>query len=163
MFEGVHDRLPDIMGYLNRLGISEILQPTKDNLDKLIYAHLTHIPYENLEYCIEKGYPDLTITGLYNKLVVRNRGGYCFELNGLFYQLLIELGYDVYPVACRMWIGLGQLPIGHRASIVTIDGEKYFADVGTSGMKTVSILPLTVMKRRLGRRQKNVMKHLFLL
>ena len=141
MFEGVHDKLPDIMGYLNRLGIDEIPEPTRENLDKLVYAHLTHIPYENLEYCIEKGYPDLTIGGLYNKIVERKRGGYCFELNGLFYALLKELGYDVYPVACRMWIGLGQLPIGHRASIVTIDGEKYYADVGTSGMAGLKSVP----------------------
>ena len=78
MFEGVHDKLPDIMGYLNRLGINEILEPTRENLDKLVYAHLTHIPYENLEYCIEKSCPDLTIGGLYNKLVLKKRGGYCF-------------------------------------------------------------------------------------
>ena len=141
MFEGVHDKLPDITGYLNRLEINEALEPTKENLDKLVYAHLTHIPYENLEYCIEKSCPDLTIGGLYNKLVERKRGGYCFELNGLFYALLKELGYDVYPVACRMWIGLGQLPIGHRASIVTINGKKYFADVGTSGTAGLKSVP----------------------
>ena len=141
MFEGVHDKLPDIMGYLNRIGIDEMPEPTRENLDKLIYAHLSHIPYENLEYCIEKKCPDLTIGGLYNKLVIKRRGGYCFELNGLFYALLKELGYDVYPVACRMWIGLGQLPIGHRASIVTIDGEKYFADVGTTGRAGLKSVP----------------------
>ena len=141
MFEGVHDKIPDITAYLNKLGINEIPQPTKENLNKLIFAHLSHIPYENLDSCMFKTCPDLTIGGLYEKLIIKNRGGYCFELNGLFYALLKDLGYEVYPVACRMWIGLGQLPLGHRASIVTIDGEKHFADVGASGMAGREAVP----------------------
>ena len=141
MFEGVHDRIPDVPAYLRRIGIAGVPEPTRENLDRLIYAHLTHVPYENLSYCIEKKCPDLTIPALFDKIVTRGRGGYCFELNGLFYALLLELGYDAYPVACRMWLGLGQLPVGHRASIVTIDGEKYFADVGTSGMAGLCAVP----------------------
>lgn len=141
MFEGVHDRLPDLQAYLRRLGIGETPAPTRENLDRLIYAHLTHVPYENLSYCIEKKCPDLTVPALFDKIVTHGRGGYCFELNGLFYALLQELGYDVYPVACRMWLGLGQLPVGHRASIVTIGGEKYFADVGASGMAGLCAVP----------------------
>ena len=61
MFEGVHDRLPDLQAYLRRLGIGETPAPTRENLDRLIYAHLTHVPYENLSYCIEKKCPDLTV------------------------------------------------------------------------------------------------------
>ena len=141
MFEAVHDRIPDIISYLQRIGIDEVPRPTRETLDRLIYAHLTHVPYENLSYCIEKRCPDLSIPALYDKIVVHRRGGYCFELNGLFYALLKELGYDVYPIACRMWLGLGQLPVGHRASIVTINGEKYFADVGTSGMAGLCSVP----------------------
>ena len=134
MFEGVHDKIPDITAYLARLGIDGIPQPTKENLDRLIYAHYTHIPYENLMTLYEKKCPDLTISGLFDKIITKKRGGYCFEMNGLFYALLRDLGYDVYPVACRMWIGLGELPLGHEASIVTLDGKKYYVDVGTSGM-----------------------------
>ena len=141
MFEGVHDQLLDPRAYLRRIGIEDIPEPTRENLDRLIYAHLTHVPYENLSYCIEKKCPDLTIPALFDKIVTHGRGGYCFELNGLFYALLLELGYEAYPVACRMWLGLGQLPVGHRASIVTIAGEKYFADVGTSGMAGLCAVP----------------------
>ena len=143
MLEGVYERLPDLTGYLERIGIQGIPDPTRDTLDRLIYAHLTHVPYENLESCLEKRAPDLTIRGLYEKIVVRRRGGWCFELNGLFFTLLQALGYDVYPVACRMWLGIGVLPLGHRASIVTIGGEKFFADVGTSGMAGLRAVPYT--------------------
>lgn len=141
MFEAVHDRLPDLTGYLRRIGIEEIPAPTRETLDRLVYAHLTHIPYENLDSCIEKKSPDLTISGLYDKLVTRRRGGWCFELNGLFFTLLQALGFDVYPVACRMWFNVGELPLGHRASIVTIAGEKYFADVGASGTAGLRAVP----------------------
>ena len=141
MFEGVHDPLSNVSAYLERIGMQTAPAPTLDALDKLIYAHLTHVPYENLTYSVEKQCPDLTTEALFDKIVVRKRGGYCFELNGLFYSLLQALGYDVYPVACRMWLGLGQLPVGHRASIVTIEGEKYFADVGASGMAGLHAVP----------------------
>lgn len=141
MFEGVHDRIPDVRAYLKRLGIDNVPGATREDLDQLIFAHLTHVPYENLTYCLEKKCPDLTITALFDKIVMRRRGGYCFELNGLFYALLQELGFEAYPVACRMWLGLGQLPVGHRATIVTIDGEKYFADVGASGMAGLFAVP----------------------
>ena len=141
MFEGVHDRLGNVSAYLDRIGMQTAPAPTRDALDRLIYAHLTHVPYENLTYSVEKQCPDLTTKALFDKIVVRKRGGYCFELNGLFFSLLQALGYDVYPVACRMWLGLGQLPVGHRASIVTIEGEKYFADVGASGMAGLHAVP----------------------
>lgn len=139
-YEGLYEPLRDVTGYLERLGIRESLAPTRENLDRLVYAHLTHIPYENLVYCIEHKVPDLTTTGLYNKMIRDRRGGYCFELNGLFYTLLQALGYRVYPVACRMRLGAFH-PIGHRASVVTIDGMKYYADVGTSGASGLCALP----------------------
>ena len=131
MFEGVHDKLPDIMGYLDRLGINEILEPTRENLDKLVYAHLTHIPYENLEYCIEKSCPDLTIGGLYNKLVLKKRGGYCFELNGLLGWLLRELGYQVTDYMARYLRGESTIPMRrHRVlKVVATDGT-WICDVG---------------------------------
>lgn len=141
MFSGVYEKLPDVMGYLNRIGITEVPAPTKENLDKLIYAHFLHVPYENVETSIERKCPDLSTTALYDKIVTRGRGGYCFELNGLFYTLLQELGYEVYPVACRMLMEFGALPIGHRGSILTIDGKKYFADVGTSGIAGFEAVP----------------------
>ena len=141
MFEEVYGRLPDLRAYLRRIGIEEVPAPTKENLDRLMWAHFTHVPYENLTPVLEHKCPDLATSALFDKIVVRGRGGYCFELNGLFYALLVELGYDVYPVACRMWLGLGRLPIGHRASIVTVDGEKYYVDVGTSGIAGMSPVP----------------------
>lgn len=141
MFDAMYEPLQDVIGYLDRIGIDDIPAPTRETLDRLVYAHLTHVPYENLSYCVEHTVPDLTTAGLYDKIVRHHRGGYCFELNGLFYTLLQALGYSVYPVACRMWFGFGLTPLGHRASIVTIDGAKYYVDVGASGMAGLYALP----------------------
>ena len=139
-FEGLYAPLRDVTGYLERIGIRESIAPNRENLDRLVYAHLTHVPYENLVYCIEHKVPDLTTEGLYEKIVMDHRGGYCFELNGLFFTLLQALGYQVYPVACRMRLGDFH-PIGHRATIVTIDGAKFFVDVGASGAAGLYALP----------------------
>lgn len=140
IYEGLYRPLEDVSGYLERIGIRETVLPDRENLDRLVYAHLTHVPYENLSYCIEHKVPDLTTAGLYDKIVRDRRGGYCFELNGLFFTLLQALGYQVYPVACRMRLR-GFHPLAHRASIVTIDGAKYFVDVGASGAAGLYALP----------------------
>ena len=140
-YSGVYEKLPDTEGYLRHLGIYERPEPTLESLDRLIHAHLCIVPYENLEYTRLRRCPDLSTVALYDKIVKHNRGGYCFELNGLFYSLLEALGYDIYPVACRMRFGFGLLPMCHRATIVTIDGEKHFADVGTTGLTGLKSVP----------------------
>lgn len=134
MFKDIYAPLPDADAYLKRIGIDERLKPTRENLDRLVMAHLTHVPFENLDECIDKACPDLGITPLFNKIVEQNRGGYCFELNGAFYALLKALGYEAYCVACRIRYGHNLfMPLSHRATIVTIDGVKHFCDVGYGG------------------------------
>ena len=143
MYSAFTAPLPDMAAYLHRIGIREdMLKPTKENLDRLIYAQLTHVPFENLTVYREKACPDLEIPALFDKIVTRRRGGYCFELNALFYALLQAVGYDVYPVACRIRYGFDMLrPLSHRASVVTIDGKKYYADVGYGGPSAHCAVP----------------------
>ena len=65
------------------------------------------------------------------KIVGRRRGGWCFELNGSFAHLLRELGYDAVNVSCRVHGDDGWGPdLDHCAIVVTIDGERWFVDVG---------------------------------
>ena len=143
MYSALTEPLPDLSAYLRRIGIDEdTLEPTKENLDRLIRAHLTHVPFENITVYREGACPDLAVPALFDKIVTRRRGGYCFELNGLFYALLQAAGYDVYPVACRIRYGFDMIrPLSHRASVVTIDGQKYFADVGYGGPSAHCAVP----------------------
>ena len=103
-------------------------------LDELIYAHQHSVPFENLDVCESVLTPSLAIAELYDKIVVRKRGGYCFELNALFAALLKALGFSVQPCMARVLFRPIPHPlISHRANIVTIEGKRYLADVGFGG------------------------------
>ena len=71
--------------------------------------HLCSIPFENLEVFDAGRIPSLRSEDIYEKIIVRKRGGYCFELNKLFYELLKALDFRVIPVAVRI-CGTGELP-----------------------------------------------------
>ena len=92
----------NVKEYLRRIGLElpEPFVPNSENLRKLQFAHCTTVPYENLD--IIRGIPlRLDDEGLYQKVVEEGKGGYCFELNGLFAWLLRELGYKVTEYASR--------------------------------------------------------------
>ena len=117
--------------YLNRIQISSPPPPTFDALCQLQKAHLFAIPFENLDMHYDRPiYLDLD--KIYQKVVLDNRGGFCYELNGLFYQLLISLGYQVKMVSGRVYNKkrvLGQ-EFDHLALIVSIDQKEYLCEVG---------------------------------
>ena len=134
MSEELYAPIPDVDAYLTRIGIAEAKEPTVSFLDEIIDAHQRFVPFDNLDTC-EKGLtPSLAIDDLYDKIVVRKRGGYCFELNALFGALLKALGFDVRPCMARVLLRPIPHPlISHRANIVTIDDKQYLADVGFGG------------------------------
>ena len=73
---------------------------------------MQHMPFENLDV-IRKVPIYLNLQRIYEKIVSRKRGGYCYELNGLFNWLLTELGYDAHLIAAtvRRPTGNGQKQI----------------------------------------------------
>src|SRR6266540_1131840 len=84
----------DIQAYLCRIHYRGGLAPTAAILRELHRAHLLTVPFENLD--IHLGRPILLDQeALFDKIVTRRRGGFCYELNGLFALLLRELGFDV--------------------------------------------------------------------
>ena len=160
-FEELYQPLPSIEAYLERIGIEEAVDPSAAFLDKLIRSHQTHVPFENLDI-YEKGLvPDLGIAALFDKIVARKRGGYCFELNALFAALLKAIGYDVRPCMGRVLLHPDPRPlVRHRANIVTIERERYLADVGFGGpMPPFALLMEDGSTRSDGRRTFTVRKH----
>ena len=134
VFEPLYAPLPDSKRYLERIGIGSIDKPDKKTLDRLVLCHQRTVPFENLDIYDADNDISLNINDLYDKIVRRRRGGYCFELNAAFMSLLVSLGYDCYAIAVRVvWNFPGVMPISHRATIVTIDGARYFCDVGFGG------------------------------
>jgi len=84
----------DIQAYLRRIKYSGSDNPTSATLCRLQVAHLRSVPFESLD--IHLGHPIvLELAALFNKIVIQRRGGFCYELNGLFAWLLQELGFKV--------------------------------------------------------------------
>src|SRR6185295_18386444 len=79
--------------YLKRINYTGPLNPSAETLRNLHLAHLLAVPFENLD--IHLGRPIvLEDAALFDKIVERRRGGFCYELNGLFCWLLRELGFE---------------------------------------------------------------------
>ena len=134
MYEELYAPLPDVSAYLRRIGISrETPEPTVEWLDKLVHAQLTHIPFDDMDVWGRGDTPSLAISDLFDKIVVRRRGGYCFELNSLFCAFLRALGFDAYLVTIHLLREDFVPPPAHCAVICVIGGEKYFCDVGFGG------------------------------
>jgi N-hydroxyarylamine O-acetyltransferase len=87
------------------------------------------VPFENLD--IQLGIPIVfSVPSFYEKIVTRRRGGFCYELNGLFAWLLAELGFEVALLSGRV-VSSGQLSpeFDHLLLLVEQDGQ-WIADVG---------------------------------
>ena len=121
----------DQQEYLQRIGYTGDLTPTLDTLHKLQRTHILHIPFENLD--IHYGVPIvLELDKIYQKVILNGRGGFCYELNGLYQQLLYQLGFQTRRISARVFdekTGYGQ-EFDHLVTIVIINGVEYLTDVG---------------------------------
>lgn len=136
MYDIIYEELSseEAAAYLERIGYSGEVSVTKACLDELIYLHQCNVPFECLDTYQTDFVPALDKDSLFDKIVTRRRGGFCFELNGLFVLLLRALGFDAYSVACRVAANRTDLGnISHRASIVRLEGKEYVVDVGLGG------------------------------
>jgi len=121
----------DTTRYLQRIGYDGPLTPDAATLTGLHRSHLLAVPFENLD--IHWGNPILLdLDRIYDKVVGQGRGGFCYELNGLFGALLRELGFSVEMVSARVHKdGDSYGPeFDHMALLVEVDHEMWLADVG---------------------------------
>lgn len=130
----------DVAAYLSRIGVSAPVDTTVEDLERLQRAHLTAVPFENLDVYHRRG----VATGAdwsVPKIVDRRRGGWCFELNGAFAALLEELGFSVKRLGATVLGGetVSDIPT-HLSLEVTLD-RPYLVDVGF-GDSFIRPLPL---------------------
>jgi N-hydroxyarylamine O-acetyltransferase len=91
----------DTKAYLERMGYRGRVRPSPDVLRRLHLRHLLSIPFENLD--IHLGRPIiLSENAFYDKIIKHHRGGFCYELNGLFAILLDNLGFKVSMLSARV-------------------------------------------------------------
>jgi N-hydroxyarylamine O-acetyltransferase len=90
----------DTERYLRRIAYADTAKPDVQTLHALQFAHLLTVPFENLDIGLRRPIL-LDETSLWNKIVVNRRGGFCYEVNGLFASLLKEIGFDVTYLNAR--------------------------------------------------------------
>ena len=119
----------NVNSYLKRIH-EKREKPSVSYLKKLHKAHLINIPFENLDIHY-KNKIILDYKKIYEKIVRRGRGGFCYELNGLFYHLLFHLGFDSYLISARVKKeGKFSEDYDHMAILVLLEGETWLVDVG---------------------------------
>jgi N-hydroxyarylamine O-acetyltransferase len=135
----------DLDAYFRRIGYAGNRAPTLETLAALHELHPTAIPFENLDTL--RGAPiRLDADSLQRKLVLERRGGYCFEQNLLFAEVLTALGFRVIGLSARvLWDRTDDSPRPrtHMALLVPLAGEYYVCDVGFGGLTMTGPLLLT--------------------
>ena len=120
--------------YLQRIGYTGSRELTGATLDALIWANISTVPFENLDVYDLHMVPSLDPEDLFHKVVERRRGGYCFELNTLFGELLNAMGFPTYSVVVRLLHIPGPLrPYSHKGLVTEAEGKKWYCDVGFGG------------------------------
>jgi N-hydroxyarylamine O-acetyltransferase len=123
----------DLEAYFRRIGYAGARVPTYAVLEAVHLAHVTHIPFENLDVLLKRPIR-LDLASLQEKLVRGARGGYCFEQNLLLAAALGRLGYDLRLIAAKVrHRGDRDLPRTHMFLMVEADGAEWVADAGFGG------------------------------
>ncbi|MCM3611076.1 arylamine N-acetyltransferase [Planococcus sp. MERTA32b] len=131
----------DPIKYLKRFNAHPIEENYLQDLARLQSLHMQHIPFENLDV-IRKVPIYLNLESIYDKVVNQHRGGYCYELNGLFCWLLQQIGFDAKMISATVVKPDGSYAKAdtHAAIIVELDAP-YLVDAGF-GDSTISPIPL---------------------
>src|ERR1041385_1626356 len=106
------------------------LNTDAETLRQLHIAHLRSVPFENLSIHAHQAISP-NDESLFEKIVTRRRGGFCYELNGLFAALLRAIGFEVAMLSAEVANNDGTFsaPFDHMTLMVTL-AERWLADVG---------------------------------
>ena len=116
-------------GYLAALGIT-VGASTRVHPDELVRRHVATLAFTSVGPQLGESLP-LDPAELYDRIVVRRRGGYCFEQNGLAFEVLEELGWRPRIVLARVLTNNNPDPgLTHRINVVELDGVAHVVDVG---------------------------------
>ncbi len=127
--------------YLNRIGLNETVSATETSLADLHRAQTFSIPFENFDIHLGRGI-SLASQHLFNKLVNHQRGGYCFELNGLFGMALDAFGFERRPLLARVHLREEVTSRAHQLNLIHLDGQDWIADPGSGAVQLRAPMPL---------------------
>ncbi|ARO28596.1 MULTISPECIES: arylamine N-acetyltransferase [unclassified Rhizobium] len=116
--------------YLARIGVERPSRLDIDSLSQLHRAHLMSFTWEALDAFM--GWPSsITPAAAFAKMVERRRGGWCYEMNGLFGAALAALGFRVTRLCGAVdREKLGDIAIGNHLTLRVDLDRPYLAEVG---------------------------------
>ena len=133
----------ELENYLKRIDFKATPRASPDCMFQLQKNHLLHVPFENLDILLHRPIT-LNANDWYKKIVENNRGGFCYELNGLFNEMLKAIGFKTHLISCRPFNASTQTfneEFDHLAIITTIEKNQWLVDVGFGNF---SVVPLKI-------------------
>lgn len=115
--------------YLARIGFNGELSNSIECLTQIMRCQLYTIPFENLDVQAGK-IVSLVPEDIVNKIVYGGRGGYCYEVNGLFTMALTAIGFDYKIIGARPMFYPQRRPKTHMVLLVTVNNEQWLCDTG---------------------------------
>ncbi len=122
----------NVKKYLERISVAKTdFSVNAEGLKYLQKQHLLSVPFENLDIHWKRPIV-LDSKNFHKKIVGEKRGGFCYELNGLFGELLNEIGFKSSFISAQVIKSDGNLgaEFDHLAILTKIDGEDFLVDVG---------------------------------
>ncbi len=122
----------NLTNYLARIGYEGEVHADVSTLTQLVQKQLRSIPFENTE--VQSGrIPSLVPEDIVDKVLKRGRGGYCYEINGVFAMALTAIGFEWYFSGARPMFYPARRPKTHMVVIVRVEGNDYLCDTGFGG------------------------------
>lgn len=120
----------DAEKYFRRIAYSGNPKADYKTLSELHQHHVHAIPFENL-HIMSGQRINLETDFLFHKIIEKKRGGVCYELNALFYELLVRLGFRVHMHSAITLYGdeYGD-EFDHMSLTVECDRSHWLVDVG---------------------------------
>jgi len=138
--------MPSLTAYLERIGYTGRTRPDLETLSAITRAHLAAIPFENLDVQLAKP-GGAAVDAVFDKIVARRRGGWCYEMNTLMGWALRSIGFDVTRMAGGVMRATGgDKQIGNHLCLLVRLDQPYLVDVGFGG-SLASPLPLAAGER----------------
>ncbi|HBJ33483.1 MAG TPA: arylamine N-acetyltransferase [Planctomycetaceae bacterium] len=134
----------DLDQYFQRIGYAGVATCELATLRSIVLAHATSIPFECLDPLAGLAV-SIEIDAIFEKLVCRRRGGYCFEQNALLAAVLRRVGFEVDELSARVWYNTPAgttPPRTHVFLAVTVDGIRWLADCGLGGSTPCGLMEL---------------------
>lgn len=118
-----------LQDYFNRIGYQGNAKPDIATVTEMMRCQLFIVPFENLD--VQGGkIVSLVPEEIADKILHRNRGGYCYEVNGIFSMALEALGIPYQFVAARPMFYPAKRPKTHMAIVLSMDGDQWLCDLG---------------------------------